>query len=58
MRERSSFIGFEKPSAIRAAQDDKEAAQAGCLFCNLTNGEISESLLQPNVPEPAFDRGQ
>jgi hypothetical protein len=27
----------------------------GCLFCNLTNGESLESLLQPDVPEPAFD---
>ena len=27
----------------------------GCLFWNLTNGESLESLLQPDVPEPAFD---
>jgi hypothetical protein len=31
--------------AVYAGRDDKEAAQAGCLFRNLTNGEILESLL-------------
>src|SRR5215470_19600448 len=32
----SGFIGVEKISSICAARNDKEAAQAGCLFCNLT----------------------
>jgi hypothetical protein len=27
----------------------------GLPLCNLTNGENLKSLLQPNVPEPAFD---
>jgi hypothetical protein len=42
---RSSFIGIREILAVCAARDDKEAAQAGCLFCNLTNGESLESLL-------------
>ncbi len=32
------------------ARDDKEAAQVGCLFCKITNGESLESLLV-DVPE-------
>jgi len=35
----------ERDLTVCAGRYDKEAAQAGCLFYNLTNGEILESLL-------------
>ena len=42
---RSSFVGAERSLAVCADPDDKEAARPGCPLCNLTNGEILESLL-------------
>ena len=44
-KSRSSFIGVERSLAVCASLDDKEAARVGCLFCNLTDGEILEPFL-------------
>jgi len=40
MRSVLTSLATERLLALYAGQDNKEAARLGCLFWNLTNGEI------------------